>query len=319
MRVVADVPIGDRIGGDTDAHLRTPCESFCSSSCRKGVNFHHGRVLSVLPAPRPARLVLPLLILPLLAAGAAAPADVNRVWSALANNRPQDVLRLLRRDADSRAERLAWAAGRIGTQPSSDAAMREAEAVLAELEQGQDDVAAESAYVRARIYQLHLNEPDFPKAAKLYTELAGRQPHSHWAQLGLVKLGMLKLYLLPDSSGSAADRLAAAEALLPRIQEPLLRRDLDLQIGQAGIVLHQSLARFLPHLIAAERVGGITGTAGEDLIVQIGVLSERGGDWMRAREYFQRYLAQYPTNVRAFTIRRKLDEVNRRLAKEGGA
>src|ERR1019366_155425 len=168
-------------------------------------------------------------------------------------------------------------------------------------------------------YQLHMNEPDFPKAAKLYTELAGRQPHSHWAQLGLVKLGMLKLYLLPDSSGSAADRLAAAEALLPRIQEPLLRRDLDLQIGQAGIVLHQSLTRFLPHLIAAERVRGIRGTAAEDLIVQIGVLSERGGDWMRAREYFQRYLAQYPTNVRAFTIRRKLDEVNRRLAKEGGA
>ena len=268
---------------------------------------------------RPARSILPLLIWPLLAAGAAAPADLDPAWTALANSRPQDVLRLLRRDASARAERLAWAAGRIGTQPASDASMREAEAVLAELALGPDEIAAEAAYLRARIYQLHLSEPDFPKAAQLYAELAARQPRSHWAQLGLVKLGLLKLYLLPDTTDPAADRLAPAEALLRRISEPLLRRDLDLQIGQAGIVLHQPLARYLPHLIAAEQVGGITGTAGEDLIVQIGVLSERGGDWARAREYFERYLANYPTNVRAFTIRKKLDAVNHRLAQEGGA
>ena len=70
---------------------------------------------------------------------------------------------------------------------------------------------------------------------------------------------------------------------------------------------------------AAARAGGITGTAREDLIVQIGVLSERAGDWARAREYFERYLADYPTNVRAFTIRQKLGKVTRQLAQEGGA
>jgi hypothetical protein len=220
------------------------------------------------------------------------------------------------RSAGAGANRDALA-GRIGAQPSSDASLREAEAVLAELEQGSDEIAAEAAYLRARIYQLHLAEPDFPKAAELYAGLAARQPQSHWAQLGLVKLGLLKLYLLPESTDPAADRLAPAEALLSRIHEPLLRRDLDLQIGQAGIVLHQAPARFLPHLIAAEQAGGITGTAREDLIVQIGVLSERAGNCGRAREYFERYLRDYPTNVRAFTIRRKLDAVNRRLAQEG--
>ena len=278
------------------------------------MNFHDGLVLSV----RFARYVLPLLVWPLFAAGASAPADLDAAWSLLANNRPELVVRKLHADSESRVERLAWAAGRMGAQPSSDANLREAEAVLAELEQGRDDLAAEAAYLRARIYQLHLNEPDFAKAAQLYAELAARQPQSHWAQLGLVKLGLLKLYLLPDSTDPAADRLAAAEALLPRIQEPLLRRDLELQIGQAGIVLHQPQARFLPHLIAAERVGGISGTAQEDLIVQIGVLSERGGDWARAREYFERYLADYPTNVRAFTIRQKLDALNQHHGREGG-
>jgi tetratricopeptide (TPR) repeat protein len=259
-----------------------------------------------------------MLLCPLLAAGAAAPADPDRAWDALANNRPQDVLRWLRPDAASRADRLAWAAGRIGAQPSSDANLREAEAVLVELENGSDDLAAEAGYLRARIYQLHLSEPDFAKAAQLYTELANRRPGSHWAQLGLVKLGLLKLYVLPDSTNPKADRLAAAEELLARIQEPLLRRDLDLQIGQAGIALHQPQARFLPHLIAAEQAGGLSGNAREDLIVQIGVLSERAGDWARAREYFERYLADYPTNVRAYTIRQKLAEVTQRLEQKGG-
>lgn len=266
----------------------------------------------------PARNIFPLLILgPLLAVGAAAPDNPDRAWTALANNRPQDVLREFRPDAPSRAERLAWAAARIGAQPASDGNMREAEAVLVELEHGTDELAAEAAYLRARIYQLHLNTPDFTKAAQLYAELARQQPESHWAQLGLVKLGLLKLYLLPDVSGAGADRLLAAEVLLARIHEPLLRRDLNLQIGQAGIALNQPQARFLPHLIAAEQVGGITGNAQEDLVVQIGVLSERGGDWARAREYFEKYLAAYPTNVRAYTIRRKLAEVNHRLGQEG--
>ncbi len=276
------------------------------------MNFHHGWVLSV----RTPRYFLPLLIVPLLAA--AAPSAPDAAWNSLVNNRPQDVLRKIRRDAESRADRLAWAAGRIGTQPASDSNMREAEAVLAELAQGSDELAAEAAYLRARIYQLHLNEPDFAKAAELYAALAERQPESHWAQLGLVKLGLLKLYALPEATSPGVDRLAAAEALLPRLREPLLRRDLDLQIGQAGIVLRQPQARFLPHLIAAERVGGITGTAREDLIVQIGVLSERAGDWAMAREYFEKYLAEYPVNVRAFTIRQKLADVNRRLAPGGG-
>ena len=268
----------------------------------------------------PARnIFLLLLVGPLLAARAAAPVDLERAAEALVNSRPQDILRQLRRDSGSRSERLIWAAGRMGAQPATDGNLREAETVLTELAQGQDQIAAQAAYLRARIYQLHLNEPDFARAAELYEALAQRQPQSHWAQLGLVKLGMLKLYMLPDSTDLKADRLAPAEAVLSRISEPLLRRDLDLQIGQAGIVLHQPQARFLPHLIAADRVSGITGTAREDLIVQIGVLSERAGDWVRAREYFERYLAEYPTNVRAFTIREKLAAANRRLAKGGGA
>jgi tetratricopeptide (TPR) repeat protein len=279
------------------------------SSCRKGVNFHHGRVLSVLPASRFARPVLSLLILPLLGAGAPARADLGQAWKSLANSRPQDVLRSDSGREASRPARLAWAAAWMSVQPAVDENMRAAEEIFAELARGDDETAAEAAYLRARLHQLHFARPDYVRAAELYRELAARQPQSHWAQLGLVKLAMLELYVLPGPAAVETDRLAPAEARLAQIREPLLQRDLHLQIGQAGIALKQPLTRLLPHLVAADRIGGISGTAREDLVVQIGELSRRAGLRGQAREYFERYLREYPNNVRAYGVRLKLAEV----------
>lgn len=263
------------------------------------------------------RPVLPLLIAPLLAVGAPAPADLSPAWTALANSRPKDVLRQIDEQDTARSARLARAVALLSLQPATDENMAAAEAVFVELAHGTDDLAAEAAYLHARLHQLHYASPDYRQAADLYRALAAHQPQSHWAQLGLVKLALLKLYVLPESTAPGTDRLAPAEALLARITEPLLQRDLHLQIGQAGIMLQQPLARVLPHLVAADRIGGISGTAHEDLIVQIGVLSMRGGHWAQAREYFEQYLVEYPTNVRAFTVKNQLAEANRRLAQKG--
>jgi hypothetical protein len=250
-------------------------------------------------------------------ANARQPETPAAVSAALADGRFRDVLRETRRDSDSREERLAWAAARIGEQPATDDNMRAAESVLVELERGSDELAAQAAYLRARIYQVHLSEPDYAKAAELYETLAARSPNSHWAQLGLVKLGLLKLYVFPDSTAAGADRLLPAEKILARITEPLLRRDLQFQIGQAGVTLHQPLERLLPHLVEAEKTGGVTGTARLDQIVQLGVLSERAHLWAQAKYYFERMLAEFPTSVRAYTIREKLEAVTKRLAQEG--
>jgi hypothetical protein len=261
------------------------------------------------------------LLLAWPAAGRAEPAaaELTRAWTALTNCRPQDVLRILDAHSASRPEQLAWAAAQISVQPATDDHMRAAERVLERLAQGDDELAAAATYLRARVYQLHLAQPDFPRAAELYRELAARQPASHWAQLGLVKLAMLKLYVLPDAAVAGTDRLAPAEALLAQIHEHRLQRDLHLQIGQAGVVFKLPLARLLPHLVAADRIGGISGTAHEDLIVQVTVLSLRAGLAAQAREYGERYLREYPTNVRAWTIKRLVAEANQRLAKEGGS
>jgi hypothetical protein len=270
---------------------------------------------------RRAAISLPFVFL--LAAGtalAAGPARMGDAWRALTDGRAKDALRALGSDRASRPARLARAAAVMSTQPAVDENMREAEGIFAELAEGDDEIAAEAAYLRARLHQLHYLQPDYARAAQLYLELAARRPESHWAQLGLVKLALLRLYVPADAAGAGGDRLAPAEALLPQIHEPLLQRDLHLQIGQAGVVLKQPLRRLLPHLVAAERLGGVSGTAREDLMIQIGELSLRAGLLGQSRDYFTRYLQEYPTGLRTFAVERRLEETMRQLAlAKGGA
>lgn len=240
----------------------------------------------------------------------ALPADA--AWQEILNSEPKRILRDPAGANESRAARLATGAAWMSLQPATDDNLAKAAAIFADLAQGDDEVAAQAAYLRARLWQLHFLQPNYARAAELYEELAARQPRSHWAQLGLVKLAMLKLYALPD----VPDRLAAAESILARITTPALQRDLHLQIGQAGVIVKEPLPRFLPHLVAADRIGGISGTAREDLIVQLGELSMRAGLLAQAREYFERYLQEYPNNVRAYAVAERLAEAKQLLAAE---
>lgn len=272
--------------------------------------------------PRLARRLTLILSLAAALGGtvcAAAPAKLDEAWRALSDSRDRDALRALGGDRSTRAAQLAYAATVMSEQPSTDQHMHEAEGFFIELAKGDDAIADEAAYLRARLWQLHYSTPDPAKAAELYRELAARRPQSHWAQLGLVKLGLLKLYALPEPG--AADRLAPAEALLARIHEPALQRDLHLQIGQAGVILRQPLRRLIPHLVAADRIGGIGATAYEDLVIQIGELSLRAGLLEQSQAYFQRYLHEYPAALRTFAVQKRLEETERQLAqraKEGG-
>lgn len=269
-----------------------------------------------MPSPHPGlRLrpaLLPLLLFP-LTLPAATPAEA---WRALADSRPQDALRLLKSLPAGREAQLIEALALIHQQPVTDEALRQAELILVALAAGDDDFALQAHYLQARLHQVHYAQPDPARAAELYAALIARRPASHWAQLARVKLAMLHLYVLPAPGGPEA-RLAQAEALLGQLAEPALQRDLHLQIGQAGV--HHGLppARVLPHLRAADRIGGAPGVAQEDLVIQIAELSFRAGDLATARAYFERYLREYAVNPRCFTVRHRLRELEAQAAKEG--
>ncbi|MFI5357031.1 MAG: tol-pal system YbgF family protein [Opitutales bacterium] len=235
---------------------------------------------------------------------------LQSVWSLAASSQPVEARTALNRldGLDARTRALAQAVLDLARPPLSGSDWNRVEPVLAELAQGNDEIAARALYLQARMYQVQKTPPDYARAGQLYRELTRRWPGSHWAQLGLVKLGLVMLYASPEPA-DARIRLAQVTALLDQVAEPTLRRDLELQIGWAGIFYEQPLDEVLPHLIAADRVGGLMGITPEDLVTQIGELSFRAGHLAQARSYFERFLREFPTNTRKFNVEQRLKQV----------
>lgn len=238
------------------------------------------------------------------AALAAGETDLTAAWTLVARHLPADAqAQLPRGKSPDRETALAAAVVRMDSQPVTDEKLQSVVTVLADLAHGDDEVAQIAGYLAGRIYQVHFFQPDPVRAAQAYDEVARRHPGTYWAQLALVKLAVLDLYLLPQPA-APAERIAAAEALLPRVTDPALLRDLHLVLGR-GRLFHQQPG-VLPHLLAADQIGGLTGVLRADLQLQIAELSRRAGDEATARRYFETFLAENEVDPRVYAVRVKL-------------
>ena len=243
-------------------------------------------------------------------AARAADADVTAAWELVGRHQANEALAGLQqpRGRDDREAAFAEAVMRMDSQPVTEAGLKIVAGQLAGLAQGRDEIAQASAYLTGRLYQAHFFTPDFARAAQQYEELAARCPDSYWAQLGLVKLALLKLYVLPEPAGPAA-RIAAAEALLPRVVIPDLQRDAHSVLGRARLFHGEPLDTVLAHLLAADRIGGLTGLKRVELQLQIAELSLREKQWEQSRVYFQRFLDENAVDGRIYTVKSKLAEI----------
>lgn len=242
---------------------------------------------------------------------------LDQVWEYATTSQPieaRDVLDDLD-DLDPRVETLANTILDMARAPLSETQWADIEPVLAELAKGDDQVAARALYLQARMYQIQQLKPDFARAEELYLELNQRWPGSHWAQLGLVKLGLVKLFALPEPT-DPVKRFAEVDAILEQITEPTLRRDLQLQMGWAGLFHRRPIDDVLPYLIAADKVGGMMGITPEDLMIQIGELSFRAGHLEQSKQYFERFLREVPSNNKRYNVRMRLKEVKAALAEQ---
>ncbi|MDB6095052.1 MAG: hypothetical protein JWM32_2614 [Verrucomicrobia bacterium] len=234
--------------------------------------------------------------------------EVSGAWELVAQHLPADALARLKNSSGNadRESALAQAIVLMDSQPATDEKMRDVVSRLESLGRGDDEIALAATYMVGRVYQAHFFAADLGRAAEVYEALAARQPASYWAQLALVKLAVLKLYALPQPAGPPA-RVAAAEALLARVTDPILQRDLHVVIGRAR--LFHDLPGVLPHLVAAARVGGFAGVPRSDLQLQVAELSRREGNWAQAREFFEEFITENDADPRAYAVRIKLEEI----------
>ena len=209
---------------------------------------------------------------------------------------------------DGPVERLIRVLTGMGRTPISRKDIEKYQIELSGLTDAPGEVAELALYLRARLFQVHRIPRDYVSAEALYRELGERNSKSHWAQLGFVKLGLMRLYL-PSNHGGGEERQKQVEALLPMITEPALRRDLHLQIGWAGLYYDWPLSEIIPHLKAADKVGGLMGMVPEDLVLQIAELSFRNGETSVARVYFERFLLEFPASIKRYNVEQRLADV----------
>ncbi len=246
--------------------------------------------------------------------------SLDQVWTYATTSQPIEARNILDdlEGLDPRVETLAHTVLDMSRAPLSETQWADIEPVLAELAQGDDEVAARALYLQARMYQIQQLKPDYVRSTELYLELNQRWPGSHWSQLGLVKLGLVKLYALPEPL-DVEERFTEVDALLAQITEPTLRRDLHLQMAWAGLFHQRQLDDVLPHLIAADKIGGMMGITPEDVMIQIGELSFRAGHLEQSKQYFERFLREVPSNNKRYNVRMRLKEVDDALAEQEGA
>lgn len=253
-----------------------------------------------------------LLLALVLAPSVSADERLPSAWELVARHLPGDAQAQLgrARSTPGREEQFLRATILIDLQPVTEERLRAAERTLATLASGDDEIACASAYLVGRLYQTHFPARDPARAAREFEQLAARHPRSYWAQLGLVKLALLRLYALPEPAAPAA-RLAGAAALLERITAPELKRDLHLLLGRARLFHHQPGA--LDDLLAGESIGGLAGVPRADLQIQIAELSRREGRWEQARRHFQLFLDENEVDARAYQVKMKLAEIAAQL------
>ncbi|MCW5547411.1 MAG: hypothetical protein KIT44_00455 [Opitutaceae bacterium] len=70
----------------------------------------------------------------------------------------------------------------------------------------------------------------------------------------------------------------------------------------------------LNDLLAADAIGGLTGPALGEFLLQIAELSLRAGHLRQARDYFTRYLGLNTADPRAYTANERLKQIEARLA-----
>lgn len=212
-------------------------------------------------------------------------------------------------DAATERERdLCRAVVELDQQPLTESRLDRVTARLDALRaaRGDDAVAHAALYLLGRIAQLYRAEPDLALAARCYRELAADPGAGHWGGRARVKLAALELYALP--AAGPAQRLAAVDALIAAAgaDDAVARRDLH-RIAARGVLFYNLPPRpALEHLLAADRIGGLTGTPAADQLVQIGELAWDLGDAALARRYYGRLRDEFPRDPRCFLMAQRL-------------
>lgn len=253
----------------------------------------------------------------MLFGGGARASELTEGWTALTEYKTEDALRHFAAAANStdgavaREAKLGRGIALLAKQPMTDGQIEEARRTLTELaDSGADNPALGARFYLARIAQYHQATRDPVEAANQYRALLRQNERSVWAQTALGRLALLEIYAL-NLNRPPAERVKAAEELLKFAHAPTAEGELHVAITEAIFYYRLPNEEALPHLLAAERLGGFDRAQRADILLQIAELSRIYGKKAQAIAYYKKFLAENPRDTANYDARMHLKEVER--------
>ncbi|AHF89940.1 hypothetical protein OPIT5_06625 [Opitutaceae bacterium TAV5] len=229
--------------------------------------------------------------------------DLENAWRAASMGLVSEA-RAAFTHADSREARFGEAITLLLVQPKTDSNVERAARLLNDIiRTGEtDDLGLIARYHLGRLEQAHRTPPDLSAATAHYRKLRELSPSHPLAEQALVKLGIIELYApdinddrrraLYDDYGRQADKLVTSDS----------RRDLHFLLAQVGQRYRFDKTSILNHYLASEKEGIRRTITRADVYVSIVQLARDLGRNPVARQYSDKFLAEFLRDNRRLMI-----------------
>ncbi|HEY5752093.1 MAG TPA: tetratricopeptide repeat protein [Chthoniobacterales bacterium] len=198
----------------------------------------------------------------------------------------------------------------LNRQPRTRSNIADAQTILERLvrENGTDAAAVFAQYFIGRIEQSYLDPPNYEAARRTYRDLLARFPGDVMAEHAASHLVLLDLYGT-ISKEERLKRLTDLETLGTGLTTSQGKREFHINLGQACLDLGISDEKALEHFLLADKEGITRWQTEMTVWAIIAELARTERKRDVAIEYYKKIIAKYPSNVRTFTMKKRLESL----------
>ena len=205
-----------------------------------------------------------------------------------------------------RESRFGLAITLLNLQPKTNRNIEKAYAVLGDLleEDSSDRFGIASRYFLGRIDQIHRVVPDEKAARRHFLDLIEHHVEHPYAQLAIVKLGILDVY--DPENKNIASVIADTEAHTGLLVDRIAKRDFHILLAKAIERFELPKRKSLDHLLAAQVADPAIARLDPGFTLHVADLARELGEHGRAVRHYREFLRNFRQDSRRYQVEQTL-------------
>lgn len=219
-------------------------------------------------------------------------------------------------DGTARERELALALALLGAQPRSRQNIQSAESSLRALvaSSPHDHVGRMARFHIGRILESHRFDPpqenELAEARSIYLELLNDKTGHPLLELAASRIVLIDLMARNPGKQEIPSRVKELRSLQPLLQTESGQREFHLTLGNTLVERECMPEAALDHLLAAAAFPQPLPQVRADNLLGVASLASHLGRNALAKEYFQKFLAEFQRDSRAYTVRQILTRLD---------